>query len=549
MGDKNENENEKDETRDAKPEGSLLEQLLEQRKSLIDATAALVEARETERSKFEERDEKEITAEERSAFTAAEDAFGETFDSKRSEIRELDKRIDEAELKERRREEAARASRHDVRVTSEPLTYRRDNERDVSYFADLAAATVPSAASRMEDPAGAVQRLQRHAEEMNRELPKRDQARERRAQAQIDRAEREFTGSVVGMGRRGLGESPFERRVNPNRTDGQGGYFVPPLWLIDEYIPALRAGRVAADLCRNLDLPEGTDSINIPKLSTPTATGVQTADNQPVTSQDFTDTSVSAGVKTIAGQEDVALQLIEQSPGQIVDRVIMEDLLADYNTRVDAQVLTGTNASGQLNGILPATNWSGTNTVTWTTSAPLGPSYNQVLGAMASKTSYNRFDLQNLHLLGHPRRWFWFATALDGANGTSGRPVVNSRDVAYNVSAVEQDPSPAQGKVGHLPFGPDYHIDGNVPLVATAAGAISGGANDLAVAAKWDDLWLFEGNLRTRVLSEVLSGTLQLRFQAYNYVAFLVRYGQSITVAQGTGFAAPTAAGDTSITY
>ena len=34
-------------------------------------------------------------------------------------------------------------------------------------------------------------------------------------------------------------------------------------------------------------------------------------------------------VKTIAGQEDVPIQLIEQSPGQILDRVLMTDLIAD----------------------------------------------------------------------------------------------------------------------------------------------------------------------------------------------------------------------------
>jgi hypothetical protein len=54
---------------------------------------------------------------------------------------------------------------------------------------------------------------------------------------------------------------------------------------------------------------------------------------------------------------------------------------------------------------------------------------------------------------------------------------------------------------------------------------VTGGTNDLALGAHWDDLWLFEGQVRTRVLSEVLSGTLQVRFQVYNYVAFLARYG------------------------
>ncbi len=54
--------------------------------------------------------------------------------------------------------------------------------------------------------------------------------------------------------------------------------------------------------------------------------------------------------------------------------------------------------------------------------------------------------------------------------------------------------------------------------------------------------------MRTRVLPEILSGTLQVRVQVYNYFAFLVRYGQSICVIQGTGLAAPTGSIDSSIT-
>jgi len=57
--------------------------------------------------------------------------------------------------------------------------------------------------------------------------------RERRAEAAVEKAERKARGSL-GLPVRGFDASPFEKRVNPNRTDGQGGYFVPPLWLIDQ---------------------------------------------------------------------------------------------------------------------------------------------------------------------------------------------------------------------------------------------------------------------------------------------------------------------------
>jgi HK97 family phage major capsid protein len=523
----------------------------------VSSLATFVEKREEARDAFEKREKSEDAKpsdEERSAHAVAEEEFNSEFDRRDKTIGSLDRRVAEAEVVERRRQDAARASTGSATVTSEPLTYRSDNAGDHSYFRDLAARQSPTFAGQTADAAASFERLERHAKEMRVEMPRRDKERERRAAVQVDDAERSIQRSLGSP--RGLAETPFETRVNPNRTDGQGGYLVPPLWLIDDYIPYLRAGRVTADLCRKMPLPTGTDSINIPKIASGTATAVQTADNAAVQSTDLTDTSVSAGVHTIAGQQDVAIQLLEQSPGQIVDQVVLQDLMADYNLRIDAQVLAGTGANGQALGILPVSNNTGANTITWTPSFGTTPSataigFNQAIGAAVSKTSYTRYDLTNLQVVMHPRRWFWFATALDNVSGQAplnGRPLVNTVETGYNLAAIENNPAPYQGMVGRFPFGPTAHIDANVPAVANASGAITGGTNDLAVAAKWDDLWLFEGEMRTRVLPEILSGTLQIRFQCFNYFAFLIRYGQSIAVVQGSGMAAPTAL-DTSVVY
>lgn len=513
-------------------EKPLIEQLHEKRTTLIDEAGEAVEQRKTERQEFEAREQSDNkpTDEERTAFAEAEESFNEDFQRRQGEIATLDRRIAEEEIRERRREDAARASR--VQVVSEPLTYRGDNAHEVSYFRDLATVSLPSVASRMKDPGGARERLEAHAAEMNVEMPKRNVERERRAQQRIAEAEARSTGGQ----RRGFETSPFEQRVNPNRTDGQGGYFVPPLWLIDEYIPALRAGRVAAGLARQMELPEGTDSINIPKIATTTQVGVQTADNAAVASQDFTDTSVSANVKTLAGQEDVAIQLLEQSPGQIIDQVVIEDLMADYNRLVDTQVLSGTGSSGQITGI---TQWGGTQSVTYSNATPAPSDLFAVEGALASRIATKRFSTENVHFLLHPRRWFWHASGLDG----NGRPIAESAAFGpVNVAALSEGNIPAEGLVGRSPLLPQagVYIDANVTTADTTGG---GTGQDEALACKWDDLWLFEGALRTRVLSEILSGTLEVRFQVYNYVAFLARYGESIAIATGSGFKAPTAIG------
>ena len=539
---------------------SLLDQRRDKRKAAVDEWASMIDAREGERAAFEERlalDESEPnrpTDAEREAFAASEKKFKSTSDKRQAAIDALDKRIKEQKKVEKARTSADEEARKvgQAHVISEPMTYREDNQRDHSYFHDL-ASVYHTTFGQKSDRGAAVERLNRHSQEIEVEMPKRRAERERRAQAQIDQAEREFRTSVVGARPGGLTTSPFESRVNPNRTDGQGGYGVPPLWMVDQasYIRGLRAGRVTAGLCRQLPMPEGTDSINIPKLSTLTQVGVQGSDNTGVTSQDFTDTAVTANVKTLAGQEDVALQLLEQSPDRIMDDVIMTDLVADYNRLVDRQVVygNGTNSAalngGQLSGIYPSTNWSSTNVITATEGTPNAQYFPMVAGAMASQIAWNRFDLSSLAYVLHPRRWFWYATNLD----TTGRPLVEAPSFSpFNPGALNVDDVPAEGKAGSLPFGADVYIDANVPSTDNGSGVLSG-TNDVAIAANWDDCWLFEGELRTRVLPEVLSGTLECRFQVYNYVAFLVRYGQSLAIAQGTYLAAPTAATITSVTF
>lgn len=130
-----------------------------------------------------------------------------------------------------------------------------------------------------------------------------------------------------------------------SRVDGSGGYAVPPAWLMDQYIGLPRAGRAFANLCQRQPLPGGTDSINIPKVLRGTSTAVQAADNQPVVQTDLTDTSINAPVRTIAGQQSVALQLIDQSPIAF-DEVIFNDLTADHDRELDRQVISGTGITG-----------------------------------------------------------------------------------------------------------------------------------------------------------------------------------------------------------
>jgi HK97 family phage major capsid protein len=443
------------------------EQKLAARKAIVDVAEG--EARE------------DLLPEEDTEFrvlTAAVKEFDET-------IKGLDERIQELAEEEQRSagitEGAAAVRRAQARVQSvnEGLTYTKGNGR--SYLRDLVRS---NPAFGLQGADEARERLQRHSTDISTSAEFRD----------------------------------------INRTDGTGGYAVPPLWVMQGYVDLARAGRATANLVTNMELPAGTDSINIPKMTGGTTTAIQTADNAAVAEQDITDTSITAGVKTIAGQEDLAIQLIDQSPINF-DEVVFRDLVADYATKVDLQVLSGTDAGNQVKGILNAT---GTETVTLTgTASTAGDFYKKVADAI-QRVHTLRFRSPSVIVM-HPRRWAWLLAAVD----TTGRPLVVPSGPGQNQIATFGAVA-SQQVVGELQ-GLPVVTDPNVP---TNVGA--GTNEDVVLIMKADDLYLWESSIRTRVLPDVGSGNLTVRLQVYGYLAFTAeRYPKSISKVTGTGLVSP----------
>jgi hypothetical protein len=123
------------------------------------------------------------------------------------------------------------------------------------------------------------------------------------------------------------------------------------------------------------------------------------------------------------------------------------------------------------------------------------------------------------------------------ATDTTQRPLIMpaQQGLGYNAAAGDDDGPVSEGPVGHI-LGVPWILDPNIPLTfgGTIAPSIStisqgnvgpvdgSGGNPVftpAIAMVADDLYLWEGELRSRTLSEVLSGTLQVRFQVYGYAA------------------------------
>ena len=215
-------------------EPTLLDQLYEKRLSLVTAWTEALQAREAERAEFETRSASDDEAtkpsdEQRDAFTAAEVAFEALRDQSKAEITALDARIEDQNDLVRRRLEAAAAHKGNAEIEAEPLTYRRDNGRGtkgISYYRDLACVMVDGATFGTTSRSQSLERLTRHAMEMEVEVPKRVEKREKEARRKVAEAESRGRSSepTYDPFQRSATYSPLEKRVEPNRTDGYGGF-------------------------------------------------------------------------------------------------------------------------------------------------------------------------------------------------------------------------------------------------------------------------------------------------------------------------------------
>ena len=297
---------------------------------------------------------------------------------------------------------------------------------------------------------------------------------------------------------------------------------------MQRYLELARAGRPYANLCPTETLPPGTDSINIPKVSTGTSTAIQTADNATISETDLADTSVSCGVKTIAGQQPLSIQLLDQSPLSF-DDIIFRDLFADYATKLDVQVISGSNANGQVKGVRGAT---GIETIAATSSgtelAKAKVIYAKIADAI-QRVHTLRFMAPEVIVM-HPRRWAAFLAVF----ASDDRPLVipsghGQNEIAIPGGVVSQQ---VVGQMHGLPVVTD-------PNLPTTLGASTN--EDVVHVLRASDLLLFEGSIRARTLDQTLAENLTVLLQIYGYLAFTAeRYPKSIVEIGGTALTSPT---------
>jgi HK97 family phage major capsid protein len=412
-----------------------------------------------------------------------------------------------------------------VKVTLEHRTYEKGN--GLSYLQDLCAVAM-GAGVGMRYFQG-VEHLQAHARENHVE------ALEAEAKGSVRTKEQEYflrqmvestnprTSPVYGGSTRVGGLTSYRAL---STTNGAGGEFTPPMYLTLDWLVFARAGRVFADAMHKEPLPDGTMSINIPKVYGGTSVATQGSQNTNVSDTDLQTEFVTVPVYTKAGAQIVSLQLLERSPIEF-DQLVFMDLGLALAQNVDIACINGTG----VNDVTGYLNTTGINTVTWTQASPtIKGFYGQVEQAKVDVANL-RF-LPATHAFMTPSRWGWLEQSVDSNN----RPlVVPEYNGQWNVMATAPPAAVAQGLTGAKFLGLDVYQDANIP-----SNLGTGTNQDAIPVSHMDDNWLLESPIVTRALPQTYGAQLSVLLQVYEYIAAtFARYPVSNSALVGTGLTTP----------
>lgn len=321
-------------------------------------------------------------------------------------------------------------------------------------------------------------------------------------------------------------EERVERGKYMQRAAGTGAFagLTVPQYLTEMYAPALANLRPFADSCNRHDLPENGMTVNISRITTSTAVGLQATENTSVTNQDIDDTLLTINIQTAAGQQTLSRQAIERGTG--VEGIVMDDLFRRYATTLDStlinQASTGLSASGTS---VPYVDASPTAAELWPKLLGAASGVEQALIGMGSA------DIAVMH----SRRWFWLQSQLTTAWPLVSQPGLGGtgNDAAL---ATANNNGYGRGARGVLPSGMLVITDNNVPTTK------GGGTEDEIYVVSSQECHLWEDpNAPVFIRAEQpAAGSLGVQLVLYGYFAYTFgRYANAVQLIGGTGLIAP----------
>jgi hypothetical protein len=323
---------------------------------------------------------------------------------------------------------------------------------------------------------------------------------------------------------RHMQEERVERAEYLQRAVGTGAFtgLTVPQYLTDMYAPATAALRPFADICNRHPLPEAGMSIEISRITTPTAAGNQAAQNTAVTEQNIDDTLLTVPVKTAAGQQTVSRQAIDRGTG--IEDVTMSDLFTRVATVLDSTLLN--EATHGLTNVAQAN--------AYTDADPTGAElYPKILGAAAGVEANMLAMGAPTHAVMHSRRWYWLSSQMSNT-----WPMVNFTNLPVQASATaDANSSYASGPRGVLPCGLQVIVDNNV---ATNLGAGTNEDELYVVPASECHLWEDPNAPMFIRAEQAAAASLGVVLVAYSYYAYTFqRYTNGMQKVGGTGLITP----------
>lgn len=392
---------------------------------------------------------------------------GESLKALDVELQDLERRDKELKEQQEARDKAsALAKEYGSKGKSEPrgATYREDNQREVSFLQD---------AYRTQFNTGdyeARERISTHMKE-NRDIA----------------------------------------------TTALGG-FILPKYALDAVAEYAAAGAPFANSLYREPEPT-TMSIIIPTVTTAASAAAQATQNSAVSETDIAITNVTVPTVTIAGQQDISRQSLELGTG--VENLIVRELVQQWHTNLDYEMINDTGASGTIEGLLAS---DGIGTETYTDASPTVPEFLVALGGAFADVTTAIKKAPNQILMA-PRRWEWLLAGV----GSDGRPLVQVNQ--YNSVNEVGRGNPGYGAVGTI-RGVPVIVDANVPI------ALGGGTNEDRVTVQNTNEFYFAAPEQPRVLKfeETGANTLTVKAVVYGYAAFSAeRRPGALSVMSGTG--------------
>ena len=328
---------------------------------------------------------------------------------------------------------------------------------------------------------------------------------------------------------RHMAEERVERGHYLERASDTGNFtgLVVPQYLTELYAPAIAALRPFADVCNKHDLPSNGMTVNISRITTATAVGLQTSQNSAtgIGATDIDDTLLTINVLTAAGISTLSRQAIERGTG--IEDVTMSDLQRRYATNLDSTLLnqatTGLSAVAQAN--------------TYDDTSPTGPEfYSKLLGALSASEAALLAQAQPNFAVMHPRRWYWLSAQMVSTWPMIQQPILPP---AAQVTGLNYGEMYGRGVRGVLPNGLLVVTDANV--TTTAAGGT--GTEDETYVVASDECHLWEDPNAPQFIraEQPAAGTLGVQLVLYGYFAYTMqRYSNAMQKIVGTGTTTPT---------